>query len=320
MNGTDFRTDAALTSFILDQAKELLATGAYVGRDLFPVTPVQRRSGRVWYNKLDVLRVEDDTRTAGSIGPMGSTEGAYLDYTPLKQHSYSAPVIDEELEELADAGIPLDLQQDRQLFALTKCLLAREQRMIDIVKADASFLAGQIDTVTAARRWDRPDLPDSNPLKDIDAMIALMTIRPSHISIPRHVQDVIAGHWCFVDLQKQFRADLLTDGGLPPVIRKMKVLTPGGTKLTTAKGITDVLGKLWTDDVVLFYQGGATAANRVWGWGRTLTYKVPEPMVAETWRNSPEGITFYRSRDKGSAEHLISTACAGVIRKTVTAV
>jgi len=322
VTGVEFRTNAALTAFILSEAEALLASGSLIARDVLPVTAVPRRAGQIWYQTLDVLRIEDDSRTPGTIGPIGHGEGAWMDYPTLKQHSFAAEVYDEEVEEAGDQGIPINLQQDRASFALRKVLFAREKRLVDLIALDASFYAGTggIVTTPAAKRWDNPNLPESNPLKDIDDMLSVLPFDPSHIIIPSWVQKKIAGHWCFVDLQKQFRSDLLTDGGLPPVIRKMKVLSPGQTIISNSKGIADAFAQLYLDDIVMFYQGGTTpGTNSVWGWGRTLTYKTPDPLVTETWRQDPEGRNFYRTRDKGSREFIISRHCAGVIRDTCSA-
>lgn len=234
---------------------------AFIAEKLFPVLPVEKRSGKYWAYNKDNLRVgstDIDLRTGRSKTAEASFGKSLQDFGPLNEHALKDFISKDELD-MTDA--PLSVETDVVSFLNEKMLIAEELSLASVL-TDTAIIT-QNTTLSGTAQWN--DYSNSSPFTDIKT--AVTTMRSSSFKVPNTIAfawDVwiqLVDHPDFLDRIKWSQTGVMTEQDF--------------LKLFAPYGITKILvGKAMRDSAV---EGQTATVSSIWGKNVVIGYVTDTP-------------------------------------------
>lgn len=208
--------DPLLSSFSVGYQPQQL-----YGAKLFPVTPVNTKSGRYRVFDRSHWLIYPSRREPGTEANTVRGRKWSEDTFKTKEHSLQADVHWEEAEQLnslgglatADEGVNLDIDPERDALdtVLTSLWLEHEKNVADTIRNAANYAANHKTTLAGAARWDDytgGTSSTSDPVANIKTAVMRIYLDtgrwPNTFIIPSDALGVIEGHPRVVDRFKNF--------------------------------------------------------------------------------------------------------------------
>lgn len=161
-------------------------------------------------------------------------------------------------EERVNADPPIRPEVDTVELISNLIELDMEFEASELVTATGSYAsASYYKTLAAGEQWSNYQSGDSDPLKDIDDAKGQIWDgsgkKANVIMIPYPVAQKLSRHPELLDLVKFTHSDLLTAGGLPPVIKGLRVIEADAISNSAIQGQTASISGLWSDYVWIGY-------------------------------------------------------------------
>jgi hypothetical protein len=181
----------------------------------------------------------------------------------------------ESEKERRNADPPINADMDMTELVTDLLELQREFQAYGLITTTSNYdSSSHYDTLEGTEQWD--DYVGSEPLKNIEtAKIQIFNAcgkMANKIMLPYKVATKLARHPDILELTKYTHADLLTAGGLPPVLQGLQVVEADAMKNTAMQGQTASLSGIWSDYVFIGYINPALGLkDTTWGltcdWG-----------------------------------------------------
>jgi hypothetical protein len=242
-------------SAYLSQLSKMVRNPALVWDQIFPRFTVVKKK-----NKIAVYGVEHmmrtDTRRAPKTPAKQATRhlGTAIEYD-CQCHALGDLVGEEER---ANADPPINAEVDAMELLTNLIELDMEFQAYDLITTTGNYAsADYYPTLSAGERWNEYGSTDSLPLKNIDDYKYQVWTgsgkRANTILIPYGTALALSRHPQLTDLVKYTHSDLLTAGGLPPVLKGLRVVEADTMYNTEIQGQTAALSGLWSDYVWIGY-------------------------------------------------------------------
>lgn len=262
-----FYVDQALTN--LSQAW-MNDSADFIAEKIFPVIPVDKKTGKYWAYNKDNLIVPSSTLRTGEAQTQRASFGKSLnDFGPLSEHALKDFVSKDEYE-MTDS--PLNVDTDVTNFLNGQMAIAEEQDLATMLSDTA--IVTQNTTLSGTSQWS--DYSNSDPIADIKA--GAVAMRTAALKVPNtafmswEVWMQIIDHPAILDRLIRTQFGVVTEADV------LRLLAPYGiTKLfvgkvqknTAAKGQTATLGSVWGKHFWLGYVTDTPGLREVNG-GYTL--------------------------------------------------
>jgi hypothetical protein len=232
--------------------------GTYVGDQVYPQVNVDKRSAK-WpvYGRENLRRRENrrgKTGFAAEVG-MSLSSDAYV----AEEHCLRTLVSREDIQ-LADD--PVNPEMDATEFLADQVLLGYEYDVA--ARATSTAVVTSNSTLAGTTQWS--DYTNSTPLTNIrDARITVrqnVLMAPTHILLPYEVALVLADHPSIKDLIKYTDPNALTESGLPPTLRGLRVIEASAIQDAAAEGQTFSAGTVWGKTALIFVRQPSPGLKR----------------------------------------------------------
>lgn len=251
----NYHIDAALTNISVSYRPS-----GFIADILAPVVKVDKQSNKyfVW-DKVDGFRNNDDLRAPGAVAKTIDF-GLSADQYFAEEHSLRTRILWTDIAN-ADVGLNLEITKARKLKE--SVLLAREYRVAKLLTNPASYDTGMSVALSGTSKWSDPAYA-GDPVAEIDAWKAKVRkatgVTPNTIVIPEAVAAVLANNPKFRERFK-YTAEDITSGGLPKVIRDLRVIVPGVTGLDTGLSASTPLDDVWGNNIIICYTNPSATPN-----------------------------------------------------------
>lgn len=214
---------------------------------------VQKESDKYYvWNREDAFRTWDDKLAPGA-------EARTIDFT-ISNDSYFAEEFGLKTRILwrdlnnADSVLKLEMNKTRKLK--DSLLVSREKRVATLFTTLLTFASGLSTTLSGASQWNNGSYV-GDPVLEIDnakeAVRLACGFYPNVIIIGAAIVPVLTNNAKYREHYKYTAADI-AGNGLPPVLRGMKTLVPGGINTTSNEGAaTPTTADLWGKNIILAY-------------------------------------------------------------------
>lgn len=245
----------------------------FIAEKIFPVIPVDKKTGKYWAYNKDNLIVPSTTLRSGEATTQRASFGKSLnDFGPLSEHALKDFVSKDEYE-MTDA--PLNVDTDVTNFLNEQMAIAEEQDLSSIL-ADTAIIT-QNTTLSGTSQWS--DYSNSNPFADIKngavAMRGQSLVLPNTAFMSWETWITLVDHPDFLDRIKWSQTGVMTEADF------LKLLAPYGIKKlfvgkvqknTARKGQAATLGSVWGKHFWLGYVTDTPGLRQVNG-GYTMRLK-----------------------------------------------
>ena len=222
----------------------------YIATDVLPSVPVQKRSDKYFVYGKEHMRIRESRVRPGAIADE-------LDYT-LSLNNYQAErrsrrhlVLDAEMQQ---ADSPLSPQADAtQLLS---------ENMLGVLELDvANYLTSSANlpnytALSGTSQWS--DYVNSTPLSNIKTAkisVRLNSFKRANFAIiPYDVALTLAEHPSIKGLIQYTDPSVLTESGLPPVIRGLRIIEPGAALDSSVEGRSFTPSAIWGHNVIIGYR------------------------------------------------------------------
>lgn len=266
-------------AFYVDQALTNLSqawtnnSNDFIAEKLFPVIPVDKKTGKYWAYSKDNLRVPSSTLRTGRSKTAEASYGKSLnDFGPLQEHALKDFISKDEYD-MTDA--PLNIESDTTNFLNEQMAIAQEVDLAAVL--GSTSIITQNTTKSGTGQWN--DYTNSTPFNDIKTGAIQMRSTalkvPNTVSMSWEVWIQIVDHPDFLDRIKWSQTGVMTESDF------LKLMAPYGiTKLfvgkvqknTGVEGQSDSLTSVWGKDCLLGYVTDTPGLRQVNG-GYTLRLK-----------------------------------------------
>lgn len=257
--------DQALTNF-----SQMLTNDDYVANDMAPMVPVAKRSDRWFvYGKEHFRYRNSKIGTSGVANEREYTLTTSQYYAERRAERHYIPD-DNEMQE----DQPLQERVDAAEVLAESLNLTREVDTANFMTSTANMTNNT--ALSGTSRWD--DYANSVPLTNIKtSKVSVRTNsakRANFAMIPYEVALVLADHPSIKDLIKYTDPRALTESGLPPVIRGLRVIEPGAVQDGATEGRAFAPAAIWGKNVIIGYVNPGPGLKKV---SLAYTFMAPDP-------------------------------------------
>jgi len=302
-------------SAYLTQISKMYRNNAFIGDILFPDQPVVKDKDKVpvygaeHLQEVSTIR-KPKTESNGVVRHLGTA----IDYSciPHALHDDVGP------DERANADPPILADIGTTEYVTMLLDLAKEFKAYSLITTTAGYASSShYRTLTDSQCWDQFDSADSKPLDDIDiAKKQIWTARGKRantIMIPYLTSLALSRHPACTELVKYTRDDLLTLGGLPPVLRGLRVVEADAIQNTAMQGQAAVLSGLWGDYVWIGYVNPQMGLKDT-TWGLTFNRG---GRITRTWFKPEIDCDRIEVQDQGYDRKIFDNGCGYVLINTL---
>lgn len=262
--------DQALTNLSLAYMNE-----DYVAEEVLPTVTVDKRTDKYFVYGKEYFRF-----TESRVRPGAAADE--FDYT-LSTNPFQAErrarrhlITDDEIN-MAD--VPLMPEADSVELLAEKMMLIREYDTAAYCTSTANMT--NYTALAGGNQWS--DYANSVPLTNIKTAKAsvrtLAAKKANSIVIPYETALVLADHPSIKDLIKYTDPNALTESGLPPFIRGLRVIEPGTIYDSALEGRTFSPAAVWGKNVIVFYRSPGSG-RKVLSLG--YTFMAPDATTGAT--------------------------------------
>lgn len=266
-------SEVHLTAY-LTQISKMYKNNAFIWDQLFPRRPVVKQFDSIPVYGVEHLQEVSDIRADKSpSNEVLRALGTALTYNCIA-HALKGYVSERERR---NTDPPINADMDMTELVTDLLELQRELQAFALISATGSYdSSSHYHTLTAGEKWDNFDSVDSKPLEFIDnAKAQIMDACgkvANTIMLPFKVSLKLSRHPHLQEEVKYTKSDLLTNGGLPPVLKNLRVIEADAIKNTAMQGQTASLSNIWSDYVFIGYVNPAPGLkDTTWGvtcnWG-----------------------------------------------------
>lgn len=248
----------------------------FVGTYLFPIVPVDKRSGYVIEFTKDDFAVFDTLRTPGSATKRRTINYGNRQFV-LKDYSIEGELPLEHLEE--SQGVPgIDLQAEAAASAMRAIELQLENDIATIALNASNYGSSNKVTLSGTDRWDDPG---SDPVALVndwrEAVRSQLGVYPNTMIMGPKVFNAAENNPLLRDRIKYVSADSITTDSLARMFKLDRGIKVGQALKLNDDGTT--LDDVWSSSVVLAYVPPTISTQRVASFG--YTYSLRNYPIAE---------------------------------------
>jgi len=248
MDFRDRHTSVPLTNFALGYRPE-----GFIADQVCPRVQVAKISdkyaifGTENLKKIDTLRDPKD-KSKGRTRTLSTTSYS------CKPHSIHEIINDVDREAVPNGG---NLENEIVEAGMDSMLISLEAEVATLMTTTSNYASSSFyTTLSDSAQWDDAG-GVSTPLDDIVTGIEAVKngcgTMPNAIVIPWNVATVLGSHPTVQALNKYTHPDLVSNLGLPPTIKGLKVFVAGAQHDETREGQSGMsLANIWGKDVVIF--------------------------------------------------------------------
>lgn len=243
----------------------------YIAAQVCPKVSVMKDSDKYYIYGTENIKYYDTLRApktvAKGVDSTVSTSSYFCNPHALKM------TIDDKDRENADANV--DPEIDAVDILMEMMMINYEKEVATLYQTAANYAsATYYTTLTGSDQWNDPGY-SSKPLDLIeDAKLVVKRgclKKANSIIIPDNVAVELAKHPDVIDITKYTNPTLLTNGGLPPVLRGLTVYEASAAYDSKREGQSGfTFTDIWTDSVVVFYNDPA-ASWKSMTFGKTFS-------------------------------------------------
>jgi hypothetical protein len=231
----------------------------FIAEKLFPVIPVDKRTGKYWaYNKDNLKVPTSDVRTGRSKTRESSFGKNLEDFGPLSEHALKDFITKDELE-MTDA--PLSAESDVVDTLSEKMAIIQEKALAQFVTDPAVIVHN--DQLSGTSQWN--DYGNSNPFDDIKQ--ACIQGRSHMLKTPNTLTFGWETWLTLVDHPDLLARIVHTQTGVVTTADMLKLFAPYGITNILIGKVQENTGK----------EGAADSLASVWGKDALLAYVTPTP-------------------------------------------
>jgi len=275
-------------SAYLSQVSKMLKNEAFIWDQLFPRFAVVKDK-----DKVPVYQTEHLKRLITDRAPKTQSNMATRHLGTAIEYECTAKALHDLCgdEEKVNADPPIKPEVDTMEFVTNLIELDLEFRAYDSITTTGNYASSShYRTLVAGEQWD--DFVNSDPLANIEtAKIQIYNAcgkKANRIMLPYKVATKICRHPDILELRKYTDPNLLTAGGLPPVLQNLRVVEADAIYDTAMQGQTANLSGLWSDYVWIgFVNPRMGLKDTTWGVcfdrGGRIVRTWYEQKVKATW-------------------------------------
>jgi len=237
----------------IDVALSNLAQGyrnlAFVADFVFPILPVKNESDKYYIFNREEMREVDTHRAIGAESnevEWDVSDAAYL----CEEYALSKLIADRTVNN-ADSPIRPKATTINKIMKWIQ--LGHEKRVMNLVTGGG--VSGSIPTI----KWDETSATIEDDIDTAKASISLNAgVIANRLLMNDQVKDVFKKDSTIRNLirytiQGNGGQELLVNGELPPVVFGLKTVVAGSAENTAKEGATDVVARIWPDDVLVSF-------------------------------------------------------------------
>lgn len=221
----------------------------YISEQMLPSVPVNKRSDLYFIYGKEHLRVRESRVRPGALADE-------LEYT-LSRGNFQCEmrgrrhlVLDEDRQAEDD---PLSAEMDAAQILAEAMKLIREWDTSQYLTSSANL--PNYTALGGTSQWS--DYVNSTPLTDIKtarSSVRINVLKPANIMmLPYDVGLTLVEHPSIKDLVKYTDPNALTEAGLPPVIRGLRIIETAGAYDSSTEGRSFTAASLWGKNVIIAY-------------------------------------------------------------------
>jgi hypothetical protein len=262
----------------------------YQAENVFPVMPVDKRTGTYFVYDKTNLRVPGSTARAGLARANRVDQNVTKStYGPLTEHALEQGVPEDLMREAAD---PLSPLQDATMNIMDKILLEKEQGLANYITT-GNITANT--SLSGGSKWDQ--YTTSNPLLDVQTGINTMKqsgVSPNTLVMSYSVWTQLLNHPVFQDRIKYSQLGVFTTELAARLFNVQRIVVCEAIVNSAADGLTDSLGYVWGKFALLTrWEPNPTPRSVVGGFHLTI----PAMRRTDNWYEQPVDGYFARTRD-----------------------
>ena len=310
-----YDTTEAHISAYLSQISKMYRNNALVWDQIFPRFPVTKTK-----DKIPVYGAEHLQRLITARAEKTPSNQATRHLGTAIEYECAAHALHDLVgaKERANADPPIKADVDTMEFITALIELDLEFAAYTLIVTTGNYAsASHYDTLEAAEKWDQYDSADSKPLDWIDAAKKQIWTasgkRANVILIPYLTSLALSRHPHLTDLVKYTRDDLLTQGGLPPVVRGLRVVEADSIYNSAIQGQSASLSGLWSDYVWIGYVNPRMGLKDT-TWGMTFDQG---GRIVRQWYKQDEKADKIEVEEQGYDMKIFDNKCGYLIIDTL---
>jgi len=230
---------------------------ALVADIIAPFVKVMKEADTYYKFGFESWQIQDVDRAIGAPANKGRWTTSTDTYS-CKEKAWTEPLAQRIID---NEDKPINAKKRATAKAKDTVRLAREKRVRDLAYNNFTT-AGAL---AAGAKWDNYTSATSVPLEDIKtAKTSVRTTiwKPANFMVmTQTVAEALALHPDILDMVKYTHSDLLTQSGLPKILRGLNVLEAGAGYVSSETDTTPT--EIWGDDVYVMYVNTAPALDTV---------------------------------------------------------
>ncbi len=259
--------DQALTDFSQAYMND---QDTYVADQIMPMVPVKKRSDKWFVYGKEHFRYRNAKRMPGGIANefnYSVTTSSYFAEPRAQRHL----VLDDDI---AMQDSPLDEQADATMLITEALLVERETDTANFITSSSNLTFNS--ALSGTSKWD--DYVNSVPLTNWKTAKSSVRTnaakRANFILLPYDVALVLADHPAIKDLIKYTDPKALTESGLPPSVRGLRVIEPGAMSDGAVEGRAFSPSPIWGKNAVIGYVNPGPGLRKL---SLAYTFMAPDP-------------------------------------------
>ncbi len=268
-----------------------------IAEQVMTVLPVKNETDfyYVW-NKGDAMRRVPTLRADGGRAnrvDFGYSRAAYI----CDEYALETQITD-RVRNNADSALQLQLSKTRRVQDLV--LLDQEARVADLLQTTGNYAStNRIDvSSTATNQWNNAAFTGNiekvfDDARDAVRLYSFNNVAPTIAIIPSKVADVVKRDSKVRDLIKYTHSDLITNGGLPPRLWNLHIVTPTVVEATDREVFgadSPTPADIWGKHVILTMKPSGGSVDTP---AHCYIFRARDVRV-ETWRDEPTSSDWYR--------------------------
>lgn len=221
-----------------------------IADQVFPVLPVQKRTGVYFKYDKNNLKIANTRRTGTSRANRVDYGLSKIEYGPLTERSLEIAIDNDTMLQYAS---PLDPLADAALVVTEKVLLERENDLA--ADLGSTSIVTQNTTLSGTSQWN--DYANSTPFNDIQLAITTIKkngiINPNTLVFGQQVWDWLINHPDLIDRIKFTERGVMTPELVGALFQIDNVFIGDAVNNTAEDGQTDSLGYIWGANVIVMY-------------------------------------------------------------------
>lgn len=300
-------------SAYLSQISKMTRNAALIWQEIFPRWGVAKKKNKIpVYGAEHLMRanLRRAPKTESALATRHLGTAIEYDCQPYAAHDLVGA------EERANADPPIKAETDAAEFVTNIIDLMLEFEAYDLITTTTGYpSSSHYNTLSGGDQWS--DFINSSPLEDIDTGKAQVWTasgkRANVILIPYTVALKLSRHPDVLEEKKYTDPNLLTLGGLPPVLKGLKVIEADAIYNTKIQGQTAVLSGLWSDYVWIGYVNPRMSLKDT-TWGLTFDRG---GRIARSWYEQKIKADWIEVEEQGIDMKIFDNTCGYLLIDTL---